>query len=38
MQEILVYIALTLAVIFLIGKYFFKSDKKKGGCDTDCKC
>ncbi|WP_456460961.1 FeoB-associated Cys-rich membrane protein [Lutibacter sp.] len=37
MQEILVYIVLGVAVVFLIKKYFFKS-KKKGKCDTDCKC
>ncbi|MCF6169083.1 FeoB-associated Cys-rich membrane protein [Lutibacter sp.] len=37
MQEILVYIVLGIAVVFLIKKYFFKS-KKKGKCDTDCKC
>jgi hypothetical protein len=36
MQEILVYIALTIAVAFLVKKYFFK--KKKGNCDPDCGC
>ncbi|HHC78956.1 MAG TPA: FeoB-associated Cys-rich membrane protein [Flavobacteriia bacterium] len=36
MQEILVYIALLLAVFFLIKKFFFT--KKKTNCDTDCKC
>jgi len=35
MQDILVYIALGLAIGFLIKKYFFKS-KSKGGCGTDC--
>jgi len=35
MQDYLVYIALGLAVAFLIKKYFFKS-KKKGDCDPDC--
>jgi hypothetical protein len=35
MQEYLVYIALGLAIAFLIKKYFFKS-KKKGNCDPDC--
>ncbi|UMB59312.1 FeoB-associated Cys-rich membrane protein [Lutibacter sp. A80] len=35
MQDILVYIALGLAIAFLVKKYFFKS-KKKGGCDTNC--
>jgi len=38
MQEILVYIALALSVLFLIKKFFFKSKKKNGSCDTDCKC
>lgn len=38
MQEILVYIALALAVLFLIKKFFFKPKKKNGVCDTDCKC
>lgn len=37
MQEILVYIALAVAIIFLVKKYFFKT-KKKGYCDKDCGC
>jgi hypothetical protein len=37
MQEILVYIALGIAIGFLIKKYFFKS-KKKGNCNTNCDC
>jgi hypothetical protein len=37
MQEILVYIALALAIFFLIRHFFFKP-KKKSGCDTDCNC
>ncbi|WP_089380302.1 FeoB-associated Cys-rich membrane protein [Lutibacter agarilyticus] len=37
MQDILVYIALGLAIAFLIKKYFFKS-KKKGNCNTNCSC
>ncbi len=32
MQDILVYIALGIAIAFLVKKYFFKS-KKKGNCD-----
>jgi len=36
MQNILVYIALGLAIAFLIWKYFFS--KKKGSCNTDCDC
>ncbi len=38
MQEILVYIALGIAIFFLVRKYIFKPKKKKGDCDTDCKC
>ncbi len=37
MQDILTYIALGLAIGFLVKKYFFKS-KKKGKCDSDCGC
>jgi len=37
MQDILVYIALGLALGFLVKKYFFKT-KKKGTCNTDCDC
>jgi hypothetical protein len=37
MQDILVYIALAIAIGFLVKKYFFKS-KKKGNCDTNCNC
>ncbi len=36
MQEVLVYIALALALFFLIKKFFFT--KKKKGCNTDCDC
>jgi len=35
MQEILVYIALGLAIGFLVKKYLFKS-KKKENSDPDC--
>ena len=35
MQEILVYIALGVAIGFLVKNYFFKS-KKKGDCDSGC--
>ncbi len=35
MQDILVYIALGLAIAFLVKKYFFKS-KNKGNCHTNC--
>lgn len=37
MQEILVYIALAIAIGFLIKPYVFPS-KKKGKCDSDCGC
>lgn len=37
MQEILAYIIVVLAVIFLIKKYFF-SVKKNKGCSSDCGC
>jgi len=36
MQEYLVYIALGIAIGFLVKKYLFT--KKKDGCDTDCNC
>lgn len=35
MQQILVYIALGLAIGFLIKKFFLKSKKKKN-CHTNC--
>ncbi|WP_298365348.1 FeoB-associated Cys-rich membrane protein [uncultured Lutibacter sp.] len=35
MQNILVYIALGIAIGFLIKTYFFKS-KKNGNCDPGC--
>ncbi|MDV7186314.1 FeoB-associated Cys-rich membrane protein [Lutibacter sp. TH_r2] len=39
MQDILVYIALVIAVTFLIKKFFFKSKStKKGNCGSDCGC
>ncbi|MDO9261204.1 MAG: FeoB-associated Cys-rich membrane protein [Flavobacteriaceae bacterium] len=38
MQEILVYIAILFAVIFLIKKFIFPSKKKKNGCETNCNC
>jgi hypothetical protein len=37
MQDILVYIALGLAIVFLIKTYFFKS-KKNGNCNSNCNC
>jgi hypothetical protein len=37
MQEILAYIIVVLAVIFLVKKYFFSAKKNKG-CSSDCGC
>ena len=37
MQDLLVYIALLLALVFLGRKYLF-GKKSKGDCDTDCDC
>ena len=36
-QEIITYVILTAAIIYLFKKYVFKG-KKKDGCDTDCGC
>jgi len=36
-QEVLVYIILGFAVLFLFRKFIFKP-KSKNGCDTDCDC
>ncbi|MDY0088778.1 MAG: FeoB-associated Cys-rich membrane protein [Flavobacteriaceae bacterium] len=36
-QEIIIYIALALAVFFLLRKFVFKRKKKKCGSD-DCGC
>ena len=39
MQEILVYIALFIAVGFLLKKFFWKkSGKKSKSCGDDCAC
>ncbi|WP_090119027.1 FeoB-associated Cys-rich membrane protein [Lutibacter oricola] len=35
MQEVLTYIALALAIGFLVKTYFFKP-KKEGNCGSDC--
>lgn len=37
MQEILVYIALGLAIGYLVKKYLFSSEKK-GNCNSGCDC
>ncbi|HBK71157.1 MAG TPA: FeoB-associated Cys-rich membrane protein [Flavobacteriaceae bacterium] len=36
-QIILVYVALALALLFLIKKFFIKN-KKKSSCSKDCDC
>ncbi|WNW01075.1 FeoB-associated Cys-rich membrane protein [Tenacibaculum sp. HL-MS23] len=36
MQEIITYIAVGLAVFFLVKKFFIKKNNK--GCNTDCNC
>jgi len=37
MQEVLVYITVGFAFLFLIKELFFKS-KKKTSCDKNCSC
>ena len=37
MQEIITYIAVVLAVAFLVKKFVFKTKKSKN-CNTDCNC
>ena len=36
-QEIITYVILFIAVIFLVKKFFFKPKSKKG-CDKGCDC
>jgi hypothetical protein len=38
LQEILTYICLTLAVGFLLKKFFWKKKANKKGCGDDCSC
>lgn len=38
MQEVLVYIALVAALVYLGRKFLFKNKKEKDSCDTDCNC
>jgi len=38
MQEIIVYIALIVAIGFFIKKWFFKKKKSKCGSDVNCGC
>ncbi|MFA7444492.1 MAG: FeoB-associated Cys-rich membrane protein [Flavobacteriaceae bacterium] len=36
-QDIIVYVALAVAVFFLLRKFIFKpKSKKNNGCDSDC--
>ena len=37
-QDILVYLAVAVAVFFLIRKYFFKKKKKNGSACGDANC
>lgn len=37
MQEIITYIAVGFAVLFLVNKFFIK-DKQQKGCATNCDC
>ncbi|AZJ33120.1 FeoB-associated Cys-rich membrane protein [Tenacibaculum sp. Mcav3-52] len=37
MQEVLTYLVVCGAVIFLVKKFFFKP-KKNSSCDTNCNC
>lgn len=37
-QTIVAYGLLIVALGFLVRKYFFKSNKKKGHCDKNCNC
>jgi hypothetical protein len=39
LQNILVYLALLAALIYLAKKYFFKKKKRSSsGCESDCNC
>nr|WP_271405640.1 FeoB-associated Cys-rich membrane protein [Tenacibaculum soleae] len=37
MQEIITYIIVGLAILFLVNKFFIKTKKSKN-CNTDCGC
>lgn len=37
-QEILSYLTLGIAVLFLIKKFFFKKKKTNKNCGNDCDC
>lgn len=36
-QQIIAYLILGIAIVYLLRKFIFKSKKKKN-CDTDCGC
>jgi len=38
MQDILIYVALGAALIYLGRKFFFRKRKSGNGCDSDCNC
>jgi len=39
LQNILVYLALLTALIYLVKKYFFKKkNRSSSGCESDCNC
>jgi hypothetical protein len=38
LQEILAYITLGIAVVFLIKKFFIKKKKPDKNCGDDCNC
>jgi hypothetical protein len=38
MQEILVYMALAAALVYLVKRFFIKKKKSENGCDSDCGC
>lgn len=37
-QEILSYLILGIAVVFLVKKFFFKKKKTDNNCGEDCNC
>jgi hypothetical protein len=37
-QDILTYITLSIAVAFLVRKFFFKKKKTDNNCGDDCNC
>ena len=37
-QEILSYLTLGIAIVFLVRKFFFKKKKNDKNCGEDCNC